>query len=127
MLVTGRLLGGADGKVLGQAIAAIGLIGATFGVPALHGGRGHPERAARSMGMRLAAGGLGMLIQSRFTDCASFRLCLDPSGPGAVIGAITASAVDALFMTDERKPTHVLTPIAAATRGGAVFGIATIW
>lgn len=124
MLLTGRLIGGKDPSAIPQAIATVGLIGGAFGVPALHGARGHAERAARSMGLRIGAGALGLYVQSKITECTGFRQCLDPSGPGIVIAAMTASAIDALFMTSERIPVHVVQPVAIGTRGGGMLGLA---
>jgi len=124
MILTGRLIGGKDPSAIPQAIATVGLIGGAFGSPALHGARGHAERAARSMGLRIGAGAAGLFVQSKFTDCGGFRQCLDPSGPGIVIAAVTASAIDALFMTSERVPLQVAKPVALATPGGAMLGLA---
>ena len=124
MLVGGRLLGGRHPSAIPEAIATVGLIGGAFGVPAFHGGRGHAERAARSMGLRLGAGALGLFVQSKFTSCAGFLECLDPSGPGIVIGAVTASAIDALFMTSEHHAPPALAPIAIGTHGGGMLGVA---
>jgi hypothetical protein len=124
LIIGGRLLGGKDASAVPQAISTVGLIGGAFGVPALHGARGHAERAARSMGLRLGAGALGLYVQSKFTGCAGFLQCLDPNGPGIVIGAVTASAIDALFMTSEHHAAPALAPIAIGTRGGGMLGVA---
>jgi len=124
MLAGGRLVGGDDPTAGPQAVAIIGLIDGMFGVPALHGARGHGERAARSMGMRVGLAGLGMLVQSRVTDCDGFRRCFDPLGPGVLVGMVVASALDALFMTSEHHDAPALKPVAIAVDGGAGFGVA---
>jgi hypothetical protein len=134
-LALGALLVGAAAEGPGgrdtsasNGLFAIGGIGALVGTPIVHLAHGHYGRAAGSFGMRYVAAGVGAAIAVSLAHCSDGELfCgLDALGPGIFAGLVTASVLDAFFLTDEKKPAPPgWTPQLGAGRGGLSVGVVT--
>ena len=120
---------GADNGV-SVSLFAIGGLGAVYGVPIIHGVRGHWARGVASWMIRESTMGVGMLVAVSTAPCTREQwFCgLDRISPGMAGGLVVASVIDAVFLTDEkqqRAPTGTAwTPLLAPGRGGGTIGVA---
>lgn len=142
LMLAGAIAEGEDGRdsTASEAMFTSGWLTMAFAAPAIHLARGQGGRFAGSLLLRAGLAGLGMTVAMQANaDCDDGQppppgvffnddfLCeLDYAGYGIVGGMLVASALDAVFMTDEKVEAR-WAPQVWANRGGGGVGAAWAW
>jgi hypothetical protein len=135
---TSLLVGGigqafSDGEPA-QPVFTLGLVTYGFGAPIIHLVHHHPGRALASLALRVAApivtAGIGSQLRTCFVtssaDCNVDEAAASHAGIGALIGALSAMAVDTVWLgaAEPARPAPSWTPTVGANRSAVTLGLA---
>jgi hypothetical protein len=107
----------ADTDVAAAVGFGIGTLGLLLATPIVHIARGHRLRSVGSFFMRVGIGTLGAFVGAGIRK-DSRRDVLNGAIFGGTGGLAVASGLDAMYLTSERTPRSLLTPVVSPVPGG---------
>jgi hypothetical protein len=124
----GALSEGEGGRDTGASdvFFAAGMGGFVLSGPIVHANQGNWSGALGSLALRLFVPSLTMFVAVTTADCDELLCELDRMGPGWVVGAAVATAMDAAWLAKRMKRKHDspgVLPYAGAFRNGGLVGV----